>query len=126
MSCRRIQADPLYNHSRRPTLSHQFGTTTGPTTAGRAHVTYETSYIQAQDENELSVDEDIDMEMPELGPVEDSDDEDDPIPSQKVVAIKEAAKRYGNSVSTVCYCEFQITNVIIIGRPPPHVDSLPR
>lgn len=120
MAPRRIQADPLYIHSSRPLLSHQVGTSTGPTTAGRPHLTYETSYVEAPEE------EDVDMEMPGLIAMGDSDDEDeDVVPSHKVVAIKKVTKRYGNSVSMDSLSNTLTTNSRT-GRPSQDMDSLPR
>lgn len=108
MARRRIQPDPLYNHLRRPLVSHQIGTSTGPTASGRPHITYNTSHVNASEPN---VDEDYDMELPELMEVEQSDDEDegvDVVHKHKVVA-KEPSKRYKNSVS-MCHILSLISN----------------
>lgn len=66
------------------------------------------------------------MEMPGLIAMGDSDDEDeDVVPSHKVVAIKKVTKRYGNSVSMDSLSNTLTTNSRT-GRPSQDMDSLPR
>lgn len=104
MSRKRINAEPLYNHSRRAFISHQIATSTGPTLTGRAHSHLTTSWIDAPEED--VVDEDVDMDLPDLMPMEDSDDEDEDggtRPGIKVIATKVPAKRYTNSVSNFTF-----------------------
>lgn len=116
MGPRRIQPDPLHDHTAiQPLVSYQFGTSTGPTTAGRAHETFAASLFDPQDGGDEAMDDDIDMELPDLMEVdlEDSDDEEDTgaaPPSIKVVAHKVPAKRYTNSVSTATVSSYPFAN----------------
>lgn len=102
MGPRRIQPDPLNGYTvTESIISYQVGSSTGPTTSGRAHNTFSTSLFYTLDE---AADEDVDMELPDLmeDNLEDSNSEEDSEatpPSVKVVAHKVPAKRYTNSVS---------------------------
>lgn len=67
-------------------------------------MTYTSSLVEDVQEEGPLFDDDVKMGMPELmemsdGDGDDSDDEG-AVPSHKVVAIKQPAKRYQNSVST--------------------------
>lgn len=124
MPARRIQPDPLYIHSSRGFVSHQIGTSTGPTTSGRAHVTYDTSVHEASLPQAL--DEDYDMELPDLMEQSDSDDDDEePVHVHKVVA-KEPAKRYKNSVRLHCTVFIYSLANVCSGRSVDYVDPSSR
>jgi hypothetical protein len=107
----------LYNHSQRAVVSHQISTSSGSTTSGRRHATYNTTTIDvpvlAPDPGDDPGDEmDVDAFQPDS-----VEDDQEPyselqkdiaeLPGLKVHATKRA-KRYTNSVNFMLSISFFI------------------
>ena len=103
----------LYNHSKRKTVSHQITSSSGSTSSGRRHATYNTSSIDVPppapppapdpgDEMDIDHPSDDSNIIPDNSPIRTDVAE---LPGLKVTA-KQRAKRYANSVnslpSTLC------------------------
>src|ERR1700691_5428329 len=97
----------LYNHSERLVISHQISSSSGTTSSGRRHATYNATSIDvpvlAPDPgDEMDVDTDFvehDHGIDDTGPHPDLQEEIPELPGLKVHA-KQRAKRYENSVIT--------------------------
>jgi hypothetical protein len=98
----------LYNHSKRKTVSHQIASSSGSTSSGRRHATYNTSSIDVTSPapdpgDEMDIDHPLDDSniIPDNSPIQ----TDVELPGLTVTA-KQRAKRYANSVnsppSTLC------------------------
>lgn len=96
----------LYNHSKRKTVSHQIASSSGSTSSGRRHATYNTSSI---DVTPPAPDPDPGDEMDIDHPLDDSNIILDNSPIQTdvtelpglTVTAKQRAKRYANSVNSL-------------------------
>ena len=105
----------LYNHSQRVVVSHQISTSSGSTTSGRRHVTYNTTTIDvpvlAPDPgDEMDVDASFQHEHAvedNPGPPSELQKDIAELPGLKVHA-KKRAKQYANSVNFILLISFFI------------------
>jgi hypothetical protein len=125
----------LYNHSARPTVSRQISTSSGSTSTGRRHITFDTNRIDVPEagssthtahDDWINIDghHDHDIQVNDLQPSTELRGEIKDLPGIQVVA-KPRAKRYQNSV-----CQILISIVIcqltrlISGCPTCNLDEI--
>ena len=104
----KVPIPKLYNHSERASVSHQISSSSGSTSTGRCHATYDTSSIHvshAPDPDDDDIDgmdvafplQDHDQAINNPEPSSELQTEIEELPGLKVRA-KPRAKRYENSV----------------------------